>query len=138
MAKKAAEAKPGAARQTEALKALLGALPGVTAHPMAPPRSAAPMVVLYKVMAKTFAILSVRGDAFVLVKTDAHLAEMLRGQYEGIGHRSHLDRRFWIAIDLGSDVPLKETKRLAADSYARVAASLTKAQKAALVKLEAA
>jgi predicted DNA-binding protein (MmcQ/YjbR family) len=101
---------------------------------MAPARSAVPMVILWKVMAKTFAILSVRGDAYVLVKTDPHLAEMLRGQYDGIGHRTHLDRRFWICIELDTDVPLKETKRLAAESYARVAATLTKAQKTALVR----
>ncbi len=57
---------------------------------------------------------------------------MLRGQYEGVGHRSHLDRRFWISVDLNADVPAAEIKRLAASSYALVRASLTKKQQAEL------
>ena len=48
---------------------------------------------------------------------DPALAEMLRAQYTGVGHRSHLDKRFWIAVDLDADVPSKEIKRLVEHSY---------------------
>lgn len=89
-------------------------------------------VLIYKVMAKMFAILSLRSQEFVILKSDPHLAEMLRAQYQGVGHRSHLDRRFWICVDFNSDVPLKEIKRLIDQSYDLVAAKLTRAQQAAL------
>jgi len=73
-----------------------------------------------------------RGDEYLVLKCDPHLAEMLRAQYEGVGHRTHLDRRHWIAVDLDADVPGKEIERLAAQSYALVAASLTRRQQAEL------
>lgn len=108
------EAKPGAAG---------GSLPS------------APGVTLYKVMGKMFAILSTRTSEYVILKSDPHLAEMLREQYEGVGHRSHLDRRFWISVDLGSDVPDEEIAQLVEQSYDLVCAGLTKKQKAELAAL---
>ncbi|MGH8218356.1 MAG: MmcQ/YjbR family DNA-binding protein, partial [Steroidobacteraceae bacterium] len=50
----------------------------------------------------------------------------------GIGHRSHLDRRYWISVSLDADVPAKELKRLIAHSYELVCAKLTGKQKAEL------
>jgi predicted DNA-binding protein (MmcQ/YjbR family) len=77
----------------------------------------------------------VRGTENVILKCDPHLAEMLRAQYEGVGHRSHLDKRFWISVSLDADVPPATVKRLAAHSYDLVCASLTKKQQAELAKL---
>jgi predicted DNA-binding protein (MmcQ/YjbR family) len=57
----------------------------------------------------------------------------LREQCTGVGHCSHLDRRFWISVD--ADVPAKEVKRLAAHSYELVCAKLTRKQKAELAAL---
>ena len=88
-------------------------------------------------MGKMFAILGVRREAFVILKCDPHLAEVLREQYAGIGHKSHLDRRFWIAIELDSDVPAKEIERLAAHAYDLVCAGLTRKQRAELAALSA-
>jgi len=122
-------------RRTAALKSVLDAMPGALAQPMSASRSAVPSVLLYKIMGKMFAILSARGEEFVILKCDPHLAEMLRAKYEGVGHRSHLDRRFWISINLDADVPAKEIKRLAAQSYDLVASKLTRKQKAALTAL---
>ncbi len=95
----------------------------------------APGVVLYKVMGKMFAILSARKSEYVILKSDPHLAEVLREQYAGIGHRSHLDRRFWISVDVGSDVPDEEIGRLVDQSYELICAGLTKKQKAELAGL---
>ena len=122
-------------RRTAALKSALDAMPGALAQPMSASRSAVPSALLYKIMGKMFAILSVRGEEFVILKCDPHLAEMLRAKYEGVGHRSHLDRRFWISINLDADVPAKEIKRLAGQSYDLVASKLTRKQKAALSAL---
>jgi predicted DNA-binding protein (MmcQ/YjbR family) len=46
-----------------------------------------------------------------------------------VGHRSHLDRRFWISINLDGDVPLSEIRKLIAGSYDLIYASLTRKQK---------
>lgn len=118
--------------KTKALKKVLDAMPGAVAHPYLPPRATEPLILMYKVMGKVFAILSVRREEFVIVKCEPVLAEILREKYTGIGHRSHLDKRFWININLDADVPLKEAKSLAKTSYALVCESLTRKQKAEL------
>jgi predicted DNA-binding protein (MmcQ/YjbR family) len=114
-----------------ALQAILAAKPGAVGEPL----PSAPGVVLYKVMGKMFAILESRKIQNMILKCDPHLAEILREQYAGVGHRSHLDRRFWISIDLEADVPPEEVERLAAQSYDLVCAGLTRKQKAELAAL---
>ncbi|MGZ6039967.1 MAG: MmcQ/YjbR family DNA-binding protein [Phenylobacterium sp.] len=95
----------------------------------------APGVTLYKVMGKMFAILATRRTPYVILKCDPHLAEVLREQYAGVSHRSHLDRRFWISVDLDGDVPADEIARAVAHSYDQVCDKLTKKQKAELAAL---
>jgi predicted DNA-binding protein (MmcQ/YjbR family) len=99
---------------------------------MSAPRASTPSVLIYKVMGKMFAILSIRGIENVILKCDPQLAEILRERYAGIGHRSHLDRRYWISVNLDSDVPARDVKRLAARSYQLVCANLTRKQKVEL------
>ena len=118
--------------RTAALKARLDLKPGAVASPISAPRAVKPMALIYKVMGKMFAILSVRGPENVILKCDPDLAEVLREQYAGVGHRSHLDRRFWICVDLDADVPTEEIERLCAGSYDLVCAGLTRKQKAEL------
>ena len=118
--------------KTKALKKLLDAMPGAVADPYVPPRATQPLILMYKVMGKVFAILSVRREEYVIVKCEPPLADMLRQQYTGIGHRSHLDKRFWISINLDADVPLNEAKSLAKRSYALVCEGLTRKQKTEL------
>lgn len=114
---------------TAALQALLARMPGAVAEPMTASRGSVPLVVLWKVMGKMFAILSLRDDEFVILKCDPYRAELLREQYRGVGHRSHLDRRHWISVDLDSDVPAAEVERLVAHSYDLVVAGLTRKQR---------
>jgi predicted DNA-binding protein (MmcQ/YjbR family) len=121
--------------RTAALKAVLDAKAGATADARGTPRSAAPDVLIYKVMGKMFAILAIRRMENVILKCDPHLAETLREQYAGVGHRSHLDRRFWISVRLDADVPAGEVERLAAHSYELVCSGLTHKQKAELEAL---
>jgi predicted DNA-binding protein (MmcQ/YjbR family) len=116
----------------DAVRAALAARPGG-----GPDGEPARGVVLYKVMGKMFAILEDRKARYLILKCDPHLAEMLREQYAGVGHRSHLDRRFWIAIDLDADVPPAEVERLIGHSYDLVRAGLTKKQQAELAALHA-
>ena len=85
-------------------------------------------------MGKTFAILSVRGVEDVILKCDPLLVSTLREKYEGVGHRSHLDRRYWISVRLDADVPAKEIKRLVSISYDLVCDNLTAKQRAELAR----
>jgi len=121
--------------RAKALKAFLENRPNATVVPVAAPKSVSPLALMFKVMGKLFAVLSLRGDEFVVLKCDPHLAEALRAQYDGIGHRTHLDPRYWIAVNLDADVPKKEIERLVAQSYALVSASLTRKQQAELAAL---
>ena len=117
--------------QSAAMTTLLETMPGAVGGAL----PSAPGVVIYKVMDKMFAILSTRRTENVILKCDPHLAEVLRAQYAGIGHRSHLDRRFWISVDLDADVPSTEIERLVGQSYDLVCAKLTRRQKAELAAI---
>lgn len=123
--------------RTQALKALLDACPGASAHAVPVPANRPTPALMYKVMGKLFAILAVRGTPNVILKCDPHLVEILREQYAGVGHRSHLDRRFWIAVTPGSDVPDTEVERLVAQSYDLIRAGLPRKKKAELDALTA-
>jgi len=108
-------------------------MPGADPLARSPARSTkGPLALDYRVMGKTFAILQVRGEALVILKCDPHLAEILREQYRGVGHRTHLDPRHWICVWLEADVPAEEVERLAQGSYDLVCAGLTKKQRAEL------
>jgi predicted DNA-binding protein (MmcQ/YjbR family) len=113
---------------TTSLQAALAAKPGAVCAPL----PSAPGVLIYKVMDKMFAILEMRRIEAVILKCDPSTAEILREQYSGVGHRSHLDPRYWICVDLAADVPAREIERLAARSYELVRAKLTRKQQAEL------
>ena len=81
--------------------------------------------------------MSIRGFQGVSLKCDPHLAEILREQYSGVGHRYHMDRRHWISVSLDADVPMAEIERLCAGSYDLVCDGLTRKQKAELAALRA-
>jgi len=133
--RKTPRAAAGLSVRTKALKTFLAKHPGAMAAAVAAPKGGAPLGLMFKIMGKMFAVLSLRGDEYVVLKCDPHLAGMLRAQYEGVGHRTHLDPRHWIAVALDADVPAKEIERLAIQSYALVSASLTRKQQAELAAL---
>jgi predicted DNA-binding protein (MmcQ/YjbR family) len=124
-------------KESAALKAVLDAMPGAVAQPMTAARGSEPLVMIYKIMGKMFAILSLRAEPFVILKCDPFRADMLRESYRGIGHRSHLDRRYWISVDLEADVPADEVRALIAHSWDQVAAGLTRKQRSELESLKA-
>ena len=97
-------------------------------------RGSLPIAAIYKVMGKMFAIVAVRGGENVILKCDPELVPALKDQYTGVGHRSHLDRRFWISVSLDADVPVGQIKRLISQSYELVCANLTRKQQAELAQ----
>jgi len=110
----------------------LAARPFATAGAMPAARASNPVAVIYKVMGKMFAILALRGDESLILKCDPNLARALKQRYKGVGHRSHLDKRFWISVTLDADVPAKELQGLIGHSYALVCSGLTRKQQAEL------
>jgi predicted DNA-binding protein (MmcQ/YjbR family) len=112
----------------EALMLRLAGKPGAMASaPGALGR--APPAMIYKVMGKMFAIVSLGKAEYVIVKCERHRGELLKATYDGVGHRSHLDPRFWISVTLDADVPADEIDRLVDQSYDLVCATLTRKQR---------
>jgi predicted DNA-binding protein (MmcQ/YjbR family) len=126
---------PKRSKRIAAVKAWIEAKPGAEGLPFTPRKNSPPLFVIYKVIGKMFAILSLRGIEDVILKCDPLLASALRKDYSGVGHRSHLDRRFWISVRLDADVPIKEIKRLVSLSYDLVCAGLSVKQRAELARL---
>ncbi len=87
---------------------------------------------MYKVMGKMFAIVGLGKVEHVILKCDPHLVDVLKATYTGVGHRSHLDARNWISVELDADVPAEEIARLVEQSYDLVCATLTRKQRAEL------
>lgn len=123
--------KAKASRSTAALRKFIEARPGVVPSEFSMGRNTTPMAVIHKVKGRMFAIQSLR-EEHVIVKCDPMLMQALKQQYKGIGHRSHLDKRYWIAVSLDADVPMKEVRRLVDHSCGLVRASLTRKQQAEL------
>lgn len=121
--------------KTAALKKLLDAMPGAVGAPMNASRGSQPLVMIYKIMGKTFAILGLREEPFVMLKCDPERVDILREAFAGIGHRTHLDPRYWICVELDADVPAEEVKELVAHSWDQVAATLTKKRRLELAAL---
>lgn len=61
-----------------AMKAMLDAMPGAVAEPMTAARGSRPLVLVYKIMGKMFAILSFRAEQFVILKCDSFRTDLLR------------------------------------------------------------
>ena len=117
-----AKSVTGYSAAVKALAAFLDGKTGATAFRYSP------NVAMYKVKDKIFAIMSMK-SAYVVLKCDPNSIDILKATYRGIGHKTHLDHRHWIAVELNADVPLKEAKRLASLSYDLVLASLQKPAK---------
>ncbi|MEI9885020.1 MAG: MmcQ/YjbR family DNA-binding protein [Rhizomicrobium sp.] len=71
-----------------------------------------PNVAIYKVTDRMFAIHSEK-SGYVVLKCDPNLIDILKAKYAGVGHKTHLNPRHWIAVEIDSDVPAKEIERLA-------------------------
>jgi len=89
---------------------------------------ASPNASMYKVADKIFAILS-KKTGYVVLKSPPESVPMLKEMYKGVGHKTHLDRRHWIAVELDADVPMKDVQRLVTLSYDLVRAGAEKPAK---------
>jgi predicted DNA-binding protein (MmcQ/YjbR family) len=73
---------------------------------------------VFKVGGKVFAITALGARPLrVSVKCDPELGEQLRAGYEGIEPGYHLNKRHWITITVGADVPDRLVRDLVEDSH---------------------
>src|SRR5579859_4662494 len=94
-----------------------------------------PDVLVFKVGDKIFAILS---EASISLKCDPLIAQALRENYRAVTAGYHLNKRHWNTVELDGTVPEAELRDWIEDSYALALASLTRAQRAALLSSHAA
>ena len=122
MTARAKRATSGYSANVTALEAFVSGKPGAVEV------KASPNASMYKVEDKIFAILS-KKTGYVVLKTVPESVPMLKEMYRGVGHKTHLDPRHWVAVELDADVPMKEVRRLATQSYDLVRAGAEKTRK---------
>ncbi len=77
-----------------------------------------PETSVFKIKAKIFALSPLESDPMtVSVKCDPEVGEGLRATHESVVPGYHLNKRHWITVTLGGDVPDAEVRDLIEDSY---------------------
>ena len=84
------------------------------------------VTLVFKVMNKMFAILSLNGDAIVSLKCDPDFAIKLRETYNAVIPGYHLNKQQWNSIYLDGTIPNQEIKQWIDDSYNLIVSKLTK------------
>jgi predicted DNA-binding protein (MmcQ/YjbR family) len=91
-------------------------------------------VAVFKVAGKMFALVPLDPEpGSVSLKCDPEFALDLRGRYPAITPGYHLSKRHWNTVELDGSVPGEELMELIDHSYDLVVASLTRAQRSALI-----
>ena len=92
-----------------------------------------PDVAVFKIRKKMFATLGYEQDiARINLKCDPEQAMALRDIFESVLPGYHMNKRHWITIDLGPDVPMDLIEELVQESYRLVATALPKWKQAEL------
>jgi len=86
-------------------------------------------VLVFKVMSKMFALLSLDGDHSMNLKCDPEYALELRDGYDFVLPGYHMNKKHWNTIQFTPEIPVDFLKELIDHSYALVVAKLTKAEK---------
>jgi predicted DNA-binding protein (MmcQ/YjbR family) len=77
-----------------------------------------PGVSVFKVGSKMFALsMLAREPLQVSVKCEPALGEALRADYEAVEPGWHLNKRHWLTITVGGDLPDRQVRDLIEDSY---------------------
>lgn len=92
-----------------------------------------PDVAVFKVVSKMFGTLGWEdGLARINLKCDPAQAQILRDMFDAVLPGYHMNKTHWNTVLLDGSVPTGELQRMIDHSYALVAKSLTKAQRAPL------
>jgi predicted DNA-binding protein (MmcQ/YjbR family) len=92
-----------------------------------------PQVAVFKIGGKMFALVALDGPGeSVTVKIDPEEGTALRDRYGFVREGYYMNKRHWITIDLGPDVPDAFVRDLLENSHSLVAVTLTKKARAGL------
>ncbi len=87
---------------------------------------------VFKVGSKLFAITNINtGDSVNLKNTPEENLE-LRERYQGVHPGYHMNKKHWNTVDIQSDIPDQELKKMIDISYELVRKTLTKKEKTEL------
>lgn len=89
-------------------------------------------LLVFYVMDKWFCFVNIDVFDFYNIKCDTEQIEALRDKYEGIKPGYHMNKKHWISVYFGKDVPDKMIKDLVKQSYEIVVSSLSKKEREAL------
>ena len=93
-------------------------------------------LLVFYVADKWFCFVNAVEFDFCNLRCDPALIPELRERYEGVGPGWHMNKRHWISVRFGSDVPDGVLLDMVKDSYELAAAKLTKQQRTALAEQE--
>lgn len=93
------------------------------------------VTLVFKVMNKMFAILSLDGGHGISLKCEPEKAIYLREQYPAVKPGYHLNKQLWNSVTLDGSIHEKILKEWIDDSYQLVVERLTRKQKEELGKL---
>lgn len=83
------------------------------------------VTLVFKVMNKIFAILSLEGNHGLSLKCDPEKAIHLREQYPAVRPGYHLNKRLWNSVQIDGSISDKLIKEWIDDSYILIIESLT-------------
>lgn len=81
---------------------------------------------VFKVMDKMFALLSLDGSTTISLKCEPEYANKLREQYEGVEPAYHFNKKYWNQISLRSDIKDEKIYELIEHSVLEVIKKLPK------------
>lgn len=81
-------------------------------------------LLVFSVADKWFCFVNVDVFDFCNLKCDPERIEALRDRYEGVTPGYHMNKKHWISVHFGRDVPDETIRELVRGSYDRVVASL--------------
>jgi predicted DNA-binding protein (MmcQ/YjbR family) len=77
-----------------------------------------PGVSVFKVGARMFALSALASEPLeVSVKCNPELGEALRNDYDAVAPGWHLNKRHWLTVTVGGDLPDAQVRDLVEDSY---------------------
>jgi predicted DNA-binding protein (MmcQ/YjbR family) len=89
-----------------------------------------PQTGVFKVGGRMFAVLNLDDEpTFVSLKCDPEYAAVLVAEHAGIRPGYHLNKRHWISVDFGAELPDGLLEELLLDSYHLVVRGLPRAQR---------
>src|SRR5262245_64531541 len=86
-------------------------------------------VLVFKVVGKMFALVSLDGSGFVNLKCDPDLALELRERHRAVRPGYHANKRHWNTVDLDGSVHDEDLQEMIDHSYDLVVAGLPRAER---------